>query len=135
MTCFVLGDSIGVGVAAALPACHADARVGVSSTGFVRTMLHHVSADLVVVSLGANDSPAGTGRATVPALRRVRAELAARRVVWLVPNVPGEVIRSAIRIVAAEHADMVLDTAPYAGGRLHPTASGYKRIGDIVSSE
>jgi hypothetical protein len=35
MACFVIGDSLGVGVGAALPECIAEARVGVTSAAYL----------------------------------------------------------------------------------------------------
>jgi lysophospholipase L1-like esterase len=125
MTCFVMGDSIAVGVSQALPACHARAKSGITSSRYVAAMATNVTADLVVISLGANDWHLPTYE-NLSALRR---SVSAARVLWLLPNIHRPGVRDSILRVAAAHGDRVIDTAPYAGAdHIHPTGSGYRAI-------
>jgi lysophospholipase L1-like esterase len=129
MICHVIGDSIAVGTAAAMPECHAQARSGITSTRFVRDYAGPLGGDLVVISLGAND----VGLPTLDNLRRLRAAISAHSVVWLLPHIQRAGVRDSIVAVAAEHGDRLVDTAPYAGrDRLHPTGAGYRHIADEV---
>ena len=127
LDCLILGDSIAVGVAQMRPACESAARVGINSSSFVTTMLGAAqrSVESVVISLGVNDGPAV---ATLSNLRRLRLGLQARQVTWLLPGLKDEV-RTAIRTVAAEHGDRLVDTRPHVGAdHLHPNATGYRLI-------
>ena len=125
--CLILGDSIALGVGQVRLDCETTARVGISSSAYVRSMLAsvHKTADAVVISLGVNDDPAAH---TLDNLRRMRAELHARAVTWLLPGLKPNV-REAIRSVAAENRDRVVDTRAEVGpDHLHPTAAGYRQI-------
>jgi lysophospholipase L1-like esterase len=129
MTCLVIGDSIAVGVATAMPECQARVRSGITSTRYLESLATHLTADLVVVSLGAND----WRLSTFANLRALRQALAAGRVVWLLPNVQRPGVRDAIRRVAALHGDRLVDTAAYAGAdHVHPTGQGYRAIAGLA---
>ncbi len=128
--CMILGDSLAVGVAAFRPNCLAVAQVGISSTVFVNTKgLDFEPAQTALISLGANDwSPSST----LLNLRRLRAEVVANKVYWLIPHKSPQ-MRAAIIAAAADHGDFIIDTAPLVGpDDLHPTQSGYKKIADTV---
>jgi hypothetical protein len=123
--CLVLGDSIAVGTAAALPVCHAEAVVGISSSAWVHRFGARTEANLVVISLGANDGAAHRTKDTISALR---STVRACRVVWLLPAYPA-LAREAIMVVAANYGDRIVDTAPYAPpGGLHPSGRGYAAV-------
>ncbi len=109
------------------PACESAARVGINSSSFITTMLGAAqrSVESVVISLGVNDGPA---MATLSNLRRLRVGLQAHQVTWLLPGLKDEV-RAAIRTVAGEHGDRLVDTKPNVGAdHLHPNAAGYRLI-------
>jgi hypothetical protein len=123
--CLVIGDSLAAGTATALPACHAEAVVGISSAAWVQRFGGHNDAPLVVISLGANDGAATHTKSTIQALRHT---VRACRVVWLLPAYPAPA-RAAIRTVAAQFGDRMVDTAPYAPpGGLHPSGRGYAAV-------
>ena len=124
MICAILGDSIAVGTAGQAPACRVNAEVGISSRSYARERINKVSADTVVISLGANDHPSGIG--APEAMETVRSRITARRVVWLLPSCGA---RAAAIEVARRHGDVTLDSAPFAGAdRIHPTAAGYRNL-------
>jgi hypothetical protein len=125
MNCVVMGDSIAVRLSAAMPSCHVDARSGITSTDFVGRMVTQVAADLVVISLGAND----WHLPTYENLLILRHSVVAGRVVWLLPNIRRSGVRDSILRVAIAHGDRVIDTAPYAGiDHVHPTLEGCRAI-------
>lgn len=128
MSCFVIGDSLAVGTAVAMPECQAFVRTGVSSGRYLRSLLVRLGADMVVISLGVND----WGHGTYGNLQRIRATVSATTVVWLLPNAAATV-RDAIARVATEHRDRIVDTAPLAPPhRLHPSGRGYRAIADLA---
>lgn len=126
--CVVLGDSIAVGIGLYRPECETVAKVGITSARYIDTLLVHHTAGAAIISLGVNDDQ------TVPTLadlRRVRAEVTARQVVWIIPNVK-DFARNAVRQVALENGDATLDLRRYAGfiapDHVHPTGRGYLLI-------
>lgn len=128
MSCFVIGDSLAVGTAIAMPECHAYVRTGVSSGRYLRSLPVRLGGDMVVISLGVND----WGHGTYCNLQYIRAGVSAARVVWLLPNAAAGV-RGAIARVAAEHGDRIVDTAPFAPPlHLHPSGRGYRAIADLA---
>jgi lysophospholipase L1-like esterase len=127
LDCLILGDSLAVGVGQARPSCQTVARTGINSSAFIATMLPGApkAARSVVISLGVNDTADMPTRVSLQALR---ASVAANQVTWLLPALKDEV-RQAIRAVAAQHGDQVVDTASQAGpDHLHPSSTGYRII-------
>jgi hypothetical protein len=121
--CLVIGDSIAVGVARHRPECRCVAQVGISSSGYVQTLLTPLGGTTIVISLGANDDVV-SGH-TFANLLKVRRAVQGGTVYWLLPGIK-ETVRSAIRSVAAAFGDHVIDTKAEAGpDHLHPTGAGY----------
>jgi hypothetical protein len=134
VACVFLGDSIAVGIGNYRPECETVAKVGITSGRYIQTMLVNQTADVAVISLGVNDDPS---MPTLENLRTVRAEVSARQVVWIIPNVR-DYARNAIRQVAAENSDQTLDLRRYesliAPDRIHPTGTGYMMIAGNLRS-
>ncbi len=134
VACVFVGDSIAVGIGNYRPECETVAKVGITSGRYIQTMMMHQTAEVAVISLGVNDDPS---MPTLENLRTVRAEVSARQVVWIIPNVR-EYARSAIRQVAAENGDQTLDLRRYesliAPDRIHPTGTGYMMIAGNLRS-
>ena len=127
--CLVIGDSIAVGIGHTLPECRTEARVGINSRQFVFELLSPQQADTVVISLGAND---GSSAYTIPNLLRVRETVNGRRVYWLLPPHHANA-RLAIRTVATQFGDRMIDCTPQAGpDGLHPTGAGYRKLGSMI---
>lgn len=127
--CLILGDSLAAGVAAARPDCHADTRSGIGSAAYVSSHLVAASADIALISLGANDGEAG--RATAEHLVQLREGLTARRVYWLLPARPAS-IRQLLLTIAAVKGDRTIETRGWTGADgLHLGAATYRTIGGI----
>jgi lysophospholipase L1-like esterase len=127
--CLVIGDSIALGLGHTLPECRTEARVGISSRQFVHELLSPQQADKVVISLGVNDGPSA---ATIPSLQRVRESVRGRAVYWLLPA-HHDYARSAIRTVAQQFGDRLIDCTPTVGpDGLHPTGTGYRALGAVI---
>jgi lysophospholipase L1-like esterase len=123
--CIVLGDSIAVGVAHFRPDCQAFAVSGISSAAYVKELLFPQAAQTLIISLGANDSGSVD---TIDNLRTVRRQAKGGVVYWLMPG-NKEHARAAIRLVAHEFGDRVIDTRSEAGpDHLHPTGTGYQEL-------
>ena len=132
LECLVLGDSIASGVGQARPECETTARVGITSGAYINELfpLAPHAARSAVISLGVNDD---TSMDTIDNLRRVRGALRVGSVVWLLPGLK-ENVRAAIRTVAAEFGDQLVDTRPQAGpDHLHPSGAGYRYIASQTS--
>jgi hypothetical protein len=88
--CLILGDSIAVGIAAALSAlhplgCDVRAKVG-ASTGAIAAMVPASSYRWVLISAGSND-PADSKIAA--RLRLLRGAIRSRQVIWIYPRALG----------------------------------------------
>jgi lysophospholipase L1-like esterase len=130
--CLVIGDSIAVGVGQYLPECRTEARVGITSRVFVQALLSPQEAGRVVISLGVNDGPSA---ATLANLRVVRATVRSAAVYWLLPA-HHEYARAAIRRVAAEFGDRLIDAGGQVGpDGLHPTGAGYRALARLVEMQ
>ena len=130
--CLVIGDSIAVGVGQYLPECRTEARVGITSQQFISTLLSPQAAGRVVISLGVND---GLSATTLQNLRTVRETVRAASVFWLLPA-HHEYARVAIRRIAAEFGDRLIDSAPQAGpDGLHPTGAGYRALAKQIDMQ
>ena len=127
IACAAIGDSIAVGVGQARPECATTARVGITSTSYINTLLPlaETGAETTIISLGVNDDASVD---TLSNLRAVRRQVTSRTVYWLLPGLKDEV-RADIQTVAAEHGDRTIDTRPWVGrDHLHPNGSGYQQI-------
>jgi len=80
LDCLIIGDSIGIGIAPHTP-CKVAAQVGRASSTQA-AIIKRVSADHVIISLGSNDP---FDPELLRNLRRVRASINAKWVVWIVP--------------------------------------------------
>ena len=129
LECLVLGDSIASGVGQARPECETMARVGITSGAYINDLFPLVShtAQSAVISLGVNDDISVD---TIANLRLVRRSLSVPNVVWLLPGLK-ENVRQAIRAVARENGDQLVETRPYVGpDHLHPSGTGYRIIAE-----
>jgi hypothetical protein len=100
--CVVVGDSLALGIGTAINAhvqgtsCRISARRGAPASGIRRTT-GPVSADVAIVSAGANDAASTTLRSDLQAIRR---GIRARKVIWMIPTDPraAAAVRQACRI-------------------------------------
>ena len=131
LECIVLGDSIASGVGQARPECETVARVGITSGTYINELfpLAPHAARTAVISLGVNDDGSVD---TIDNLRQVRGSINVGSAVWLLPGLK-ENVRDAIRTVAAEYGDQLVDTRPYVGpDHLHPGGAGYRTIAGMT---
>jgi lysophospholipase L1-like esterase len=125
LDCVALGDSIAVGVGHARPDCKVMAVTGITSGRYVELLPPLRATQTAIISLGVNDSD---DMDTLANLRRLRSEVRAKTVYWmLVGTNPRS--RDAVRLVAAEYRDRMIDVAPLAGpDHIHPDRTGYARL-------
>jgi hypothetical protein len=110
MDCNLYGDSIAVGLAPFVPACHVEASVGAAAVQVLGRVRDH---DVVVLSVGSNDSDPARLR---QALLQLRARLS-HRVIWILPA--HAMPRAEVQRVAHEHGDAWITFAPGPDG-VHP---------------
>lgn len=126
--CLILGDSIAVGVGQHRPDCAVEAHIGITSADYLN-QFSGAQSDVVVVSLGSNDR----GPETYDKLTALRAGIKARQVWWVLPGArrrPAQ--RAAVRAVAREHGDGVVDIPELSTDGVHPTPAGYRRLGEQI---
>jgi len=130
LECFIMGDSIAVGVAQARKECQAQVQSGISSTNYIKKFGDKIQpARVVIISLGANDFKIDT-KANI---EKIRSRVKADHVFWILPNElkkPDAV--KAVRDVAAANGDTVLDRPKknMSADGIHPTARGYRELAD-----
>lgn len=125
LDCLIIGDSIAKGVAQQRPECTAYAKVGVNSRNWNNTYLtKHLSAKVVLISLGSNDSGSINTQRELEVLRElVKGDV----VFWVLPyNKPN--LHSFIRELAEDYHDVVLPIANISKDNIHPTSKGYKLL-------
>lgn len=127
MSCIIIGDSIGQGVANLRPDCVDYAHSGWTSAAIGDRYVRHMSADVVVISLGSNDY---AGIDTAGELRALRGRISGRRVIWILPagvargsGVSVAMIRGAIVGIARSHGDSVVSIGETRDG-IHPSSYG-----------
>jgi lysophospholipase L1-like esterase len=129
LECLILGDSIAVGIAQHRPECIAYATVGITSRKFVD---NHITGDLsantVVVSLGANDSK---NMKTLKELFALRQVISAKRVYWILPA-NNKTAEEAVSIVADKFEDKAIEISALRKDHVHPTAKEYKRLAEAT---
>lgn len=130
--CVIMGDSIAVGVGEHRPDCVTVAQSGITSERYVTRLLTRQDAQTIVISLGVNDDDTVD---TAANLRQVRSAVGAQTVYWLLPGIKARA-REAIRDVAAEHGDRLIDTREYAGrDHLHPSRDGYGTLAALTEDD
>ncbi len=119
--CLAIGDELALGLAQGRPDCVAVAAPGITSAPFAALDLGRLkAAQMVIISLGANDAP---GADTASNLRRLRKTVTAQRVIWLVPNA-SPAFRLGVTAVAAEWGDGLIDTRPPLAGQAQARPAG-----------
>ena len=110
MNCAILGDSIAVGLHSAMPDCSMKAKSGITSRQYVLHYVDSIAADMVIISLTANDLNIDS----LKYLRELRQSISGK-VIWLMPNIQRAAQRNAVETVARENGDQLIDTKPYVG--------------------
>ena len=122
-SCAVVGDSVGVGLAQALPRCTTSARVGISSAAAARRVQ---SGDRwLIVSIGSNDFPRGISAAQRAAsdkhVRGALSRIVAAGGSRVIVVVPANAARSTVASWVAAHG---VPSVSFAAGRdgIHPAS-------------
>ena len=110
LPCLILGDSIAVGIAAALvamhqPACEVQARSG-ASVRAITSMVPSIGYRVILVSAGSNDA---TSASLSQDLERLRARLRGARVAWIYPRSPR--VAWSVFAVARRNGDQTIGIA------------------------
>ena len=127
--CFILGDSIAVGVSRRLSECEVVAEVGINSLNYYNVHINQVrDANSYIISLGANDGYTNTAE-VIPKIREQLPQHA--EVVWLVPANNKEAVEAVINL-SEQYGDNTLRLTdfPLAADGVHPTGTGYNRIAE-----
>jgi lysophospholipase L1-like esterase len=125
--CLILGDSLAIGAKSVATHCTSYAQSGITSRSWDRKFgRRSLSADVVIISLGSNDTPAPD---TYPALVTIRAKITGQQVFWILPNAESRPQAAKhVRQVADEFGDTVISTAKWQPDRIHPTSAGYQEL-------
>ena len=126
--CLILGDSIAVGTHSAKPECVVQAQVGINSRNYNKKYKNDFTAKIVVISLGSNDNK---NTKTINELIDLRNRVQADKVYWILPANNLD-IQLAVENVARMFEDWTIRIPYISPDGVHPTAKGYKRIGEIV---
>ncbi|WP_139352308.1 SGNH/GDSL hydrolase family protein [Burkholderia cenocepacia] len=127
--CFVMGDSVAQGIAAQLPQCSSNTKVGLNTVQALTRFKQIPPAQTVIVSLGINDRDYPGTRANLEA---IRARIHAQNVIWILPPAIlsfGIQKKKDALYVAMRNRDYMknIDQTISADG-IHPTNTGYKAI-------
>jgi mannitol/fructose-specific phosphotransferase system IIA component len=129
--CLVLGDSIAVGTHSVRPKCDVYAQVGINSRDFNRKYKIDFAAKTVIISLGSNDHE---HIKTINELINLRNRVQADKVYWILPANNLD-IQQAVENVAEMFQDWTIRIPYLSKDGVHPTAKGYKRIGEITDDK
>ena len=133
-SCMVVGDSIGVGIGAALKGvCSSSAKVGISSTAVAERV--RAGGHWTIAALGSNDFPRGIGSAQrAQSEARVRSALAST---WakagdrLILGLPANGARAIVQGWASSNGVRTVSFAPGPDG-IHPR--NYATLGREIRS-
>lgn len=107
MDCAYIGDSIAVGLEQLDTNCAVYARVGASSEFITQHYRNADAEDYVVISMGSNDP---INPRLIQNAERLRREITAQRVVWILPY--NRIAAGRISAVARRFRDSVVDLRP-----------------------
>jgi lysophospholipase L1-like esterase len=131
LECFIMGDSIAVGVSQFKTECVSYSESGITSAGWIDKWGQYPEpAKITVISLGANDYVIDT----MPNIEIIRKNLKTNRVIWLLPRqerVPKAF--EAVYELAGRYGDRVIRRPPQVSSDgIHPTDEGYKWLADQI---
>ena len=128
--CMILGDSIAVGVAQQRPECVAYATGGLNTNQWNKKYDNKVLASpTMIISLGTNDH---SGVHTFKELSRMRANVTAERVYWILPPCNDKFckpdVNDIVEIIARSRGDIIIKTNRLQKDAIHPSWAGYKEL-------
>lgn len=134
--CLIIGDSIAVGTAQVRPECVAYATNGINTIQFNKRYPQTFNGKVVVISLGSNDHKYIK---TEKELFKLRERVQAETVYWILPagnaktsEIPVVRIQEHVESIAEMYGDWIIRIPSLSKDGIHPTAKGYKRIGEII---
>lgn len=121
----IIGDSIAVGTRVHLSKCEVVAESGISSKGY-NYKFGNTSTDArsVIISLGSNDH---RNIKTKQELESLRSKIVSDKVYWILPAIK-PLVQEAVRQVAKDNNDTLIEIKYLQEDKIHPTAKGYKQI-------
>lgn len=122
LECLILGDSIAVGISQFRPECHVIAKVGITSTAFIKQNTTIPESQNTIISLGTNDSTK-----TLENLTELRESIKGK-VYWIMPPRAKQKQRDIVISLASKYRDVVIGTDKLSPDNIHPTAAGYKGL-------
>ena len=130
LDCMIIGDSIAVGVAQQRPECVAYATGGLNTWQWNKKYGSKVLASpAVIISLGTNDH---SGVHTFKELSRMRANVTAERVFWILPPCNDKFckpdVNEIVEIIARSRGDTIIKTDRLQKDAIHPSWAGYKEL-------
>ena len=121
----IIGDSIAVGTKVHLSKCEVIAEPGISSKGYnYKFGKANTDARYVIISLGSNDY---RNIKTKQELESLRSKIVSDYVYWILPAIKPQV-QEAVRQVAKDNNDTIIEIKHLQQDKVHPTAKGYKQI-------
>jgi lysophospholipase L1-like esterase len=132
LECLIIGDSIAVGVAQQRPECVSYSTGGLNTWQWNKKYSDKVLASpAVIISLGANDHH---GVHTFKELSRMRANVTADRVFWILPPCNEKFckpdVNDIVKIIARSRGDTIISTGRLQKDAIHPSWAGYKELAD-----
>jgi lysophospholipase L1-like esterase len=122
--CYIIGDSLAVGVGQQLHQCHTEARIGITAQRFNTVYGNNIVSSNVLISLGSNGSSVNLAQELIWLRDRIQAQ----RVVWLLSanNRSAAIIA---REIASSYNDEIIDAIDYVRrDGVHPSSRGYASI-------
>jgi lysophospholipase L1-like esterase len=108
--------------------CAAYTQVGINSSKFLKKYsVQRLSAEVVVISLGTNDSD---DMNTYENLKKLRKKIKAKRVYWILPA-QFSMQRDHVEMTAAENDDVMIRIPYVSRDGIHPSMAGYSRMAEI----
>ena len=125
LECMIIGDSIAVGTNVHLSKCEVVAESGISSKGYNYKFSNtSTNARSVIISLGSNDH---RNIKTKQELESLRSKIVSDHVYWILPAIK-PLVQEAVRQVAKDNNDTIIEIKHLQEDKIHPTAKGYKQI-------
>jgi lysophospholipase L1-like esterase len=129
LECLILGDSIAQGISTVRKECVAYVKSGINSYNWNnRYIVNNLSADTVIISLGTNDPETMN---TFKELLSLRQLVSGKKVFWVMPPIK-PAVQDVVRIIARNYKDTILEIPELSKDKVHPTSSGYKKLGEMT---
>lgn len=130
-SCFIFGDSIAQGIAARIPRCASNTKIGLTTKAALQRLMQRehtaLATELAVISLGVNDHDFST-RAN---LEVIRSQIGARQFIWILPPNPAK--KEIVLDIADANGDQVIEIDRLTSqDGIHPSIKGYQLIADAL---